>query len=118
MAEHISIPEVVGSRPAEYASGKPPPVRDPMRFNFRHDALQNQKLDREALQRIAESLNEILKAFNVQAKFFVHEKTNSIVFQLYDMRKNQLIREVPSVKILDMVAKFIELMGVLIDEKA
>jgi len=47
----------------------------------------------------------------------VHEKTKEIMIKVRDKETGELIREVPPEKILDMVSKFMEMNGIIIDEK-
>ena len=47
----------------------------------------------------------------------VHEQTKEIVIKVKNKETGELIREVPPEKILDMVAKFMELNGIIIDER-
>jgi len=47
----------------------------------------------------------------------VHEKTKEVMIKVRDKETGELIREVPPEKILDMVSKFMEMNGIIIDEK-
>lgn len=51
------------------------------------------------------------------AKFGIHEKTNRIVIKLVDRDTQEVIKEIPPEKTLDLLAKRMELAGVLIDER-
>lgn len=63
-----------------------------------------------------EQANSKLEIHDTRLEFSIHEETNEIMIKVY--RDDQLIREVPPEKILDMVAKFMEMAGLLVDEKA
>ncbi|AJS60365.1 flagellar protein FlaG [Paenibacillus sp. IHBB 10380] len=47
----------------------------------------------------------------------VHEKTHAIMVKVLNKESGELIREVPPEKTLDLVAKMMEIAGILIDEK-
>jgi len=47
----------------------------------------------------------------------IHEQTKEVVIRVKNKETGELIREVPPEKILDMVAKFMELNGIIIDER-
>lgn len=47
----------------------------------------------------------------------VHEKTHDIMVKVLNKDTGELIREVPPEKTLDLVAKMMEIAGILIDEK-
>ena len=51
------------------------------------------------------------------AKFGVHEKTNRIIIRLVDRDTQEVIKEFPPEKTLDLLAKRMELAGVLVDER-
>jgi len=60
---------------------------------------------------------EAVKSHQTLLEMSVHEKTNEVVIKVLDKETGELIREVPSEKILDMVSKFMEMNGILFDEK-
>lgn len=51
-------------------------------------------------------------------KFEVHKATNTIMVKVIDDKTQQVIREIPSEKVLDMVASIWKLVGILMDKKA
>lgn len=51
------------------------------------------------------------------AKFGIHEKTNRITIKLVDRDTQEVIKEIPPEKTLDLLAKRMELAGVMVDER-
>ena len=47
----------------------------------------------------------------------VHEKTHQVMVKVLNKDTGELIREIPPEKTLDLVAKMMEIAGILIDEK-
>lgn len=47
----------------------------------------------------------------------IHDKTNQILVKVIDKDTGELIREIPPEKTLDLVAKMMELAGIIIDAK-
>jgi flagellar protein FlaG len=47
----------------------------------------------------------------------IHEKTHEIMVKVLNKDTGELIREIPPEKTLDLVAKMMELAGILVDEK-
>jgi flagellar protein FlaG len=47
----------------------------------------------------------------------VHEKTHQILVKVLNKETGELIREIPPEKTLDLVAKMMEIAGIIIDEK-
>lgn len=51
------------------------------------------------------------------AKFGIHDKTNRIIIKLVDRETQEVIKEIPPEKTLDLLAKRMELAGVMVDER-
>lgn len=67
----------------------------------------------EAIQKA----NKAILGGNRRFEFSIHEKTNEIVVRVYNSDTDELIREIPNEKILDMVAKICEMAGLFVDER-
>lgn len=63
-----------------------------------------------------EKANQKLLLYDSRVEFSIHEQTRQIMVKVY--KNDEVIREIPPEKILDMVAKMMELAGILVDEKA
>lgn len=71
-------------------------------------------------EKVKEAINEInqkIRPTNTQCEFKYHEKTNRISITVRDRATDEVIREIPPEKTLDMIAKSLELAGILVDEK-
>lgn len=64
-----------------------------------------------------EKANSALVLSNRALEFSVHEKTKEIMVKVIDTETKEVIREIPSEKILDMVANILEMAGILVDER-
>lgn len=64
-----------------------------------------------------EKANKAISGGNRRFEFSIHDKTNEIVVKVFDSQTDELIREIPNEKILDMVAKICEMVGILVDER-
>ncbi len=64
-----------------------------------------------------EKANRALETNNAYLKFSIHDKTHQIMVKVVDSQTNEVIRELPPEKVLDMVARMWELAGILVDEK-
>ena len=72
--------------------------------------------DRVIMQSV-QKVNKALSGGNRRFEFSIHEKTNQVVLKIFDSETNDLIKEIPNEKVLDMVAKICEMSGVLVDER-
>ena len=64
-----------------------------------------------------ERANKALAISNRSLEFSVHEKTKEIMVKVVDTETQEVIREIPSEKILDLVANILEMAGILVDER-
>ena len=69
----------------------------------------------EQVKKAIETINKKVKNSTVQ--FGIHEETNRITIKVVDKDTDEVIREVPAEKTLDMIAKAWELAGIVVDEK-
>lgn len=71
-------------------------------------------------KQIIKQLENIIRAVQGPEKAFeisVHKDTNVIMVKVFDKNTGDLIREIPSEKLLDVAANMMELNGLLFDEK-
>lgn len=71
--------------------------------------------ENEKIKKAIEKMNVQLP--NSEVKFGIHEKTDRVTIKLVDKETKEVIKEFPPEKTLDMIAKCMEIAGVLMDEK-
>lgn len=71
----------------------------------------------EKIRKTVEEINRKTAQKNVEAKFGVHKGTNRVTIKIVDKETQEVIREVPPEKTLDMIAKVWELAGLMVDER-
>ncbi len=64
-----------------------------------------------------EKANKTLKGANTNFQFSIHEATRAIMVKIINSETQEVIRELPPEKILDMVAKMWEMAGIFVDRK-
>lgn len=67
--------------------------------------------------RAIEKANGKFESQNNQLSFAVHEATKQIMVKVIDKDTQEVIREIPSEKVLDMVADRMETAGLFVDAK-
>lgn len=72
--------------------------------------------EHEVIQAI-ESANKHFKSYDRRLEFSIHDKTKQIMVKVINTEDDSIVREIPSEKILDMVAKLWEMAGIFVDEK-
>ncbi|MCB2310040.1 flagellar protein FlaG [Clostridium tagluense] len=63
-------------------------------------------------------INKFLEGEGTHVQYEKHDVFNQMIIKVIDNNTNEVIREIPSKKILDMVAKMCEMAGILVDKKA
>lgn len=64
-----------------------------------------------------EQANGKLEAQYKELSFSVHEQTKQIMIKVINKENKEVIREIPSEKILDMIANMMNTAGIFVDEK-
>lgn len=81
------------------------------------EELHPEKVTKETVQNRVEGMNEFLEPTTTAVKFQFHEELNEYYVQVIDSITDEVIKEIPSKKFLDMYASMTELMGIIVDEK-
>ncbi|KJS19056.1 MAG: flagellar protein FlaG [Clostridiaceae bacterium BRH_c20a] len=78
---------------------------------------EQQRNSEEEIISAIESANKHFEIYDKRLEFSIHEKTKEIMVKIIDSNTDEVIKEIPSQKILDMIANMMELAGLLVDEK-
>lgn len=80
---------------------------------------QRQKYDyaKDDLEKAVEDTNRVIFGDDNHFEFRVHEGTGRIMVKLIDNETDEVIKEIPPEKILDLVANIWDLVGILVDER-
>ncbi|MGE5701485.1 MAG: flagellar protein FlaG [Clostridia bacterium] len=83
-----------------------------------NNSVGNEKQDaRDEVKKEVDSLNKWLGTKNTHLRFQMHDRLKEYYVQIVDDRTNEVVREVPSKKIMDLAANMYELAGIIVDEK-
>jgi len=72
---------------------------------------------RQALEESLEKLNAVLERPDVRLGFYVHEETRRLVVQVVNQETGEVVKEIPPKRVLETMAKIMEFVGLLMDEK-
>ncbi len=81
----------------------------------RQNGASQQEPSNEQIRKAVEQMNK--KMTHSEAVFGIHEETNRVTIKIVDKDTEEVIKEFPPEKTLDMIAKVWELAGLLVDEK-
>jgi flagellar protein FlaG len=72
--------------------------------------------DEQTVKKIEHAI-KLLQGPQTSLEIAIHEKTHDIMVKVLNRETGELIREIPPEKTLDLVAKMMEIAGIIIDEK-
>lgn len=101
---------------AETAEGQPQGLPQGQNKDQRVEPQLTSTNDKIFADAIAKA-NKIMVNHNTRAEFSVHPKTKDIMIKIIDTETNEILKEFPPEKILDMIAKIWELAGLFVDER-
>jgi flagellar protein FlaG len=78
---------------------------------------QEQPPSKEAMERVIDGMNEVLQPAKTHLKFELHEKLNEYYVTIVDNNTNEVVREIPSKKWLDIYAAMTDFVGLIVDKK-
>ena len=74
----------------------------------------SEKVVREAVEKI----NKFLSGSNRKFEISVHDVTNVIMIKVIDTDTNEMIKEIPPEKMVDLMVSICEMAGIMFDRKA
>lgn len=81
---------------------------------------KNDDIDKDKLIKAVDDANKSLEMYNRELRYSVHEVTKDIMIKIIDTSegREEVIKEIPPKKILDMMAEMWKMAGLIVDEKA
>lgn len=74
-------------------------------------------LSEKAMLEAIEKANNSVAGATTRFEFSIHEKTKQIMVKVIDKESNELIREIPPEKILDIIAGIWDTVGLFVDQR-
>lgn len=77
----------------------------------------NSEITTDKMQQVVDSINEIFEINNSELKFVFHDGLKEYYVQLVNSETEEVVREIPSKKLLDVFYEMQKLVGMIVDEK-
>lgn len=84
---------------------------------MKHKEKYERTISEEAIVKLIDRANKTLMGETRRFEYRVHEQTGEIVVKVCNAETNEVIREIPSEKFLELIDKLQEISGMIIDEK-
>jgi flagellar protein FlaG len=78
---------------------------------------KEKELSKDDLEKVVRGMNESLKPLNTSLKFELHEELKEYYVKIIDSQTQEVVKEIPSKKVLDMYAAMTKFIGLLVDQK-
>lgn len=75
------------------------------------------EISKEKLQQAVDSVNDFFEINHSELKFVFHEGLEKYYVQLVNSKTEEVVREIPSKKLLDVFYEMQKLVGMIVDEK-
>lgn len=77
----------------------------------------NLKISKQKLEEVVKGMNDFLSPTTTSLKFELHDELNTYYVKVIDESSREVIREIPSRKLLDIYASMTEFLGLAVDKK-
>lgn len=81
------------------------------------NAEETNRLSKEDVEGMTESLNDFMQSLNTDIKFVLHQKMDMLMVQVVDNKSHKVLREAPPKELLDVMARVRDFVGALLDKK-
>lgn len=82
----------------------------------KQQAAEKGQFSEEMLQTAVDQANETMKTYHTNLRFEMHEDSGEYFVKVVNAENDEVIREIPPEKVLDMVAYFKKMIGIIVDE--
>lgn len=79
--------------------------------------VEDKKYSEEEAIKLIERANNKFVIYDRKFEFSIHEKTKQIMVKILDSTTDEVIKELPPEKVLDIIAGIWEVAGIMVDEK-
>lgn len=87
------------------------------KVSVERDVDSDKEMPREQAEKMIGNMNDFLLSANSQLKFQYHDELNEYYVTIINSDTDEVIREIPSKKLMDIHAAMREFVGLLIDRK-
>ena len=75
------------------------------------------EINKEMMEDVVKGMNDFLNPVNTSIRFELHDRLNDYYVTVIDDITHEVIKEIPSKKLLDTYANMMEFVGLLVDKK-
>ncbi|WP_347491395.1 flagellar protein FlaG [Desulfoscipio sp. XC116] len=95
---------------------KPPVTREGQSEPDGAEEQYGQRVERGELEKALGQLNDTMEAYSTKIRFELHEESGEMMVKVINGQDGTVIREIPPEKVLNMVAYFKKILGIIVDK--
>ena len=80
-------------------------------------SVKEEHLPAEKAKKMTDSMNSFMESTNTNLRFQYHEELQEYYVTIVDSKTNEVVKEIPSKKLMDIYAAMRDFLGVLVDHK-
>ena len=108
----INVPHNTAIKVPEIA-----PLVNTIGNNLLSENHEQEYLPAEKAKKMTDSMNKFLESTNTELRFKYHDELETYYVTLINSQTEEVVREIPSKKLMDMYAAMCEFVGILVDKK-
>lgn len=89
----------------------------PVNQQMKNNSSDQSSFEEKTILNVIDVINKKLANKETQVEVDFHEKTKEMIIRLVNKQSKEIIREIPSEKMIDMIDCFCEIAGLYVDEK-
>ena len=78
---------------------------------------RDESVSKQQLDKLIEDGNKVLQRMDTQLRWSVNQESNQMIVKVMDTQTNEVLREIPPEKYLELVQNLCEQVGLFLDEK-
>lgn len=90
---------------------------DSLQFASQSKPEEQNPLPVEKAKKMTESINRFMETTNTNLRFQFHEDLKEYYVTIVDSKTNELVKEIPSKKLMDIYAAMRDFLGLMVDHK-
>ena len=76
-----------------------------------------EEIPREQVEKATEKLNRLMGIIDKRLEFSVHEKSNRVIVKIIDQTNGEVLDEIPSKRLLDILSSISDMAGLMFDKR-
>lgn len=92
-------------------------IETKIRLSEKEESQGDFEIPKEKVKELEGRMNSLLEGSTTSLKFEFHEKLNEYFVKIIDEKTKEVVREIPSKKMLDFYAAMTEFLGLIVDKK-